>query len=100
LDEFAAGPRWTIFTNHGHVLISVAMDPDARIRDIAESVGITERSTQAILRDLEGAGYIERTRLGRRNSYHVLHRTLLHHPVERGTTVGDVLAAIARLRED
>ena len=65
------GRDWTFLSNHGHVLIHLSRYPDSRVRDIAETVGITERSTQAILADLEEAGYVTISRVGRRNSYKV-----------------------------
>jgi DNA-binding MarR family transcriptional regulator len=60
-----------LVTNHGHVLAHVAADPDARLRDIAESVGITERTAAQIVNDLEQAGYLAKTRVGRRNRYQI-----------------------------
>ena len=58
-------------TNHGHVLACVAADPDARLRDVAEHVGITERTAAQIVNDLEEAGYLTKTRVGRRNRYQI-----------------------------
>ena len=63
--------EWTFLTNHGHVLIAVATDPQARLREIAQRVGITERAAQLIVNDLEAAGYISKERVGRRNRYEV-----------------------------
>jgi hypothetical protein len=63
--------RWSLLTNHGQVLAYVATDPDARQRDIAESVGITERTAAQIVNDLEQAGYLTKTRDGRRNRYQI-----------------------------
>ena len=84
-------PSWTFFTNHGHVLVCLARDPDLRTRDIAERVGITERSAQAIVSDLVAAGYLTRIKEGRRNRY-VVHGDLpLRHPLERDHTVGELL---------
>jgi DNA-binding MarR family transcriptional regulator len=64
-------PRWSLLTNHGHVLVCVAGNPDARLRDIAQSVGITERTAAQIVNDLEQAGYLTKTRDGRRNRYEI-----------------------------
>src|ERR671935_124361 len=64
-------PRWSLVTHHGHVLACVAADPDARLRDIAETVEITERTAAHIVNDLEQAGYLTRTRVGRRNRYEI-----------------------------
>jgi DeoR/GlpR family transcriptional regulator of sugar metabolism len=55
------GGSWTLLTGHGHVLVEIARNPQARIRDIAAAAGITERTAQAIVADLEEAGYITRT---------------------------------------
>jgi hypothetical protein len=86
--------RWIFLTNHFLVLLSVARSPGLRVRDIAEMVGITERATQAILSDLDGDGYIERTRIGRRNRYHVRRDGGLRHPLVGSITVGDVLGVL------
>ena len=61
--------NWTIFSNHGHVLLYLANDPDARLRDVAQSVGITERAVQKIVRDLQDGGIITISKHGRRNRY-------------------------------
>jgi len=76
------GTHWTFLTNHAHVLICVADDPEARVRDIAGRVGVTERAVQRILGDLEAAGYLHRSRTGRRNSYEVDGTLPLRHPLE------------------
>jgi len=60
------GGSWTLLTGHGHVLVEIARNPKARIRDISAAVGLTERTVQAIVADLEAAGYLTRTRTGRR----------------------------------
>ncbi len=64
-------PDWTFLTNHAHVLLCVARDPGARLRDVADVVGITERAAQRIVAELEEAGYLTRTRDARRNRYEV-----------------------------
>ena len=63
--------RWMLLTGHGRVLVEIARNPDARIRDISPAVGLTERTVQGIVADLESAGYLTRTRIGRRNRYTV-----------------------------
>ena len=65
LPDVSSG-SWTLLTGHGHVLVEIARNPQARIRDIAAAAGITERTAQAIVADLEAAGYITRTRTGPR----------------------------------
>ena len=64
-----SGGSWTILTGHGHVLVEIARNPEARIRDISAAAGLTERTVQAIVADLEAAGYITRSRTGRRTRY-------------------------------
>lgn len=86
---------WTLLTNHGHVLVCVHRNPDARVRDIADVVGITERATLNILRDLEDGGYITRVPQGRRTHYVVNTRRPFRHPAESDHQVGDLLALFA-----
>ena len=82
---------WTFLTNHSHVLICLSRDPLARVRDIADTVGITERSAQAILADLEGSGYVTITRIGRRNSYKVNTGLKFRHPSEASKPISSLL---------
>ncbi len=77
-DHGENGGAWTLLTGHGHVLVEIARDPEARIRDISAAVGLTERTVQAIVADLEAAGYLTRTR-GRRTKYTVNHDSLFRH---------------------
>lgn len=79
---------WTFLTNHGHVLVCLAQDPDVLLRDVAVRAGITERSVQQIVCDLERAGIIIRMRVGRRNRYVVRREESFRHPLEVGVTVG------------
>ena len=71
---------WTLLTGHGHVLVEIARNPGARIRDISAAAGITERTVQAIVADLEAAGYLTRTRTGRRTRYTVNPDSSFRHP--------------------
>jgi hypothetical protein len=87
----AEGRGWTFLTNHAHVLLVIAQDPTARIRDIADTVGITERAAQAIVGDLEGGGYLTISKVGRRNEYTVNPRGRFRHHVEAGRRIGDLL---------
>jgi AraC-like DNA-binding protein len=82
---------WTFFTNHAHVLFCLARDPDLRLRDVAERVGITERATQRIVHELEGDGYLRIERAGRRNRYHLELDLPLRHAVERDHSVRQLL---------
>ncbi|MCD0483661.1 MarR family transcriptional regulator [Streptacidiphilus sp. ASG 303] len=87
------GGHWTFLTNHARVLLHIARDPEVRLRDVSAAAGITERSAQAIVADLESAGYLTRTRVGRRNRYTVDPTVRLRHPAEAGHPVGDLLGA-------
>ena len=93
-NETDGKPGWTFLTNHGHVLVCIARDPGIRGRDIAERVGITERAAQAIVSDLVAAGYVNRTRVGRRNHYEVNPEIPVRHPVEQPVRIGELLAAL------
>ena len=84
--------RWTFLTNHAHVLVAVARRPDARVHDIATTVGITDRAALLILQDLEDAGYLHRTRVGRRNHYTLHRHRPFRHPASSGHEVDDLLA--------
>jgi len=86
---------WSFLTNHARVLLCIAHDPGVRLRDIAVSVGITERSAYGIVTDLAGAGYIVKQKNGRRNSYHLQTHLPLPEPASRDRTVGEVLALLA-----
>ena len=90
----AAGkPRtWTFLSNHGHILILLSQEPEARLRDIAESVGVTERAATAIINDLEEAGYLTRSREGRRNRYTVHKNKKFRHHIESGHSIDELLA--------
>lgn len=86
--------NWTFLSNHAHVLVCIAEQPDARIRDIAGRVGITERAASNIVADLEHDGYITRERQGRNNHYR-LHRDLpLRHPIEKHRLIGELLTLL------
>lgn len=82
---------WTFLSNHGHVLVALSLDPDARMRDVGESVGITERAVQQIVRDLVEQGYLRKTKVGRRNRYAVVRRARFRHELESHVTVGAFL---------
>jgi DNA-binding IclR family transcriptional regulator len=88
------GPEWTFLTNHAHVLLYLVRNPAARIRDIAEAVGITERAVQRIIAEMAAAGYLDRRRQGRQNTYRLHTGMSLRHPVEQHRRVGDLIALI------
>lgn len=87
---------WTFLSNHGHVLVCLADDPDALLKDVACSVGITERAVQQIVADLESAKVISRQREGRRNHYLVRRDVRFRHPLEAGMRVGDFVDIVRR----
>lgn len=91
-----AQSEWTFLSNHSHVLVCLARDPDARIRDIAMLVGITERAVQGIIQDLVDYGVVQRSKVGRRNSYQVQPGVMLRHPVESGCMLDDLLAVLVK----
>lgn len=86
-------PSWTFLSNHAHVLLCLAADPDHRLHDIAERVGITERGVQLILADLIDGGYVERERVGRRNHYTIHPEGRLRHALEAHHRVADLVEA-------
>lgn len=87
---------WTFLTNHAHALICIAREPDIRIRDIADRVGITERAAHGIVTDLVEDGYLTRTRVGRRTRYEVHPDHPLRHPVESDHSVSELLGLLAQ----
>ncbi|MDW8808409.1 helix-turn-helix domain-containing protein [Streptomyces scabiei] len=93
------GGQWTFLTNHARVLIALARAPEARGRDVADAIGITERAVQLIVADLEAAGYLTRERVGRRNRYTIDPTVALRHPSEADHPVGDLLVTFLH-RED
>ncbi len=83
---------WTFLTSHARVLLLVAHDPGVRLRDIAASLGITERSAFSIITDLVEAGYVIKEKDGRRNRYHIQAHLPLPEPTSQERTVAEVLA--------
>jgi len=87
---------WTFFSNHGHVLVCLARDSEARLRDVAAQVGITERAVQKIVRDLQDGDYLEVSKHGRRNRYRINNRKALRHPLQSGSTVGQLINLVTK----
>jgi hypothetical protein len=87
---------WRFITNHAHVLACIAADPDARLRDIAVTVGITERTAGQIVGDLERDGYLTKARNGRRNRYQIHGELPLRHPEHRHHTIGELIRFLGR----
>lgn len=85
---------WSLLTNHGRVLLCIARDPGARLRDIAAEVGVTERTAYGIVTDLTDAGYVVKTKNGRRNRYRVEDHLPLREPITPERTVGEVLRVL------
>ena len=85
---------WSFLTNHARVLLYIAHDPGARLRDIAAAQGITERSAHAIVADLTRAGYVVKQKDGRRNRYHIETHLPLAEPGTREPAIGEVLALL------
>jgi hypothetical protein len=86
---------WTLLTSHGRVLLLIAQDPQLRIRELADAAGVTERSAQAIVADLERAGYLSKSKVGRRNAYTIHAAQPFRHPAESGHTVGELMQIFA-----
>ena len=85
---------WTFLTNHSHVLICLTRNPDLRLRELADEVGITERAVVGIVSDLEKAGFVVKHREGRRNRYEIVGDRPMRHRVEAGHTVAELLDAM------
>ena len=88
-------PSWSFLTNHAQVLICIAHDPGVRLREIGETVGITERAAHRIVVELAAAGYIWRRRTGRRNHYTIQSHLPLPDPLAREQKIGDLLDILA-----
>jgi hypothetical protein len=87
-----ASSSWTFLTNHGHVLLAVARNPDIRVKELASTVGITTRHALLILRDLEDAGYVHRERVGRATHYTVNSGRPFRHPTAAAHPVQELIA--------
>jgi predicted transcriptional regulator len=86
--------QWSFLTNHARALLCIAHDPDARLRDIAATLGITERSAYGIVNDLADGGYVVKERDGRRNRYQIQHHLPLRERDSRERTIGDLLGVL------
>ena len=90
--------RWMFLSHHAHVLLCIARNPDALLREIAAEVGITERAVQAIVNDLVSEGYLTRTRVGRRNHYEIHADVRLRHPMQHDLDAGTLLRLLGPTR--
>lgn len=88
----SAGPAWTFLTHHAQMLLAVAREPDARVRDLAGQVGVSPRAAVSLLGDLVAAGYVERRREGRRNVYAVHAELPFRHPAHADHAIGELMA--------
>ncbi|MEU2507376.1 helix-turn-helix domain-containing protein [Streptomyces sp. NPDC007863] len=97
-----AHPGWTFLTSHARVLLAIARDPGIRLRDVAAHCGITERTVQSIVADLEAGGYLTRTRAadGRRNVYHIDPAAPFRHPAEAGHEIAGLLELLVPRPDD
>ncbi|MCX5192656.1 MarR family transcriptional regulator [Streptomyces sp. NBC_00249] len=86
--------NWTFLTNHARVLVTIARDPAVRLRDVAVTCALTERTVQTIVADLESDGYLQRVRDGRRNRYEISAGAVFKHPAEAGVQVAGLLALL------
>lgn len=86
---------WTFLTNHTHVLLCLYRDPDQRLREVAQAVGITERMVQRIVAELVEGGYLTISKEGRCNRYNVLSTLRLRHPLEMQHTIGELLTLLS-----
>jgi predicted ArsR family transcriptional regulator len=91
-------PSWSFLTNHAQVLLCIAQDPGVRLREIGDTVRITERAAHRIVSELAAAGYISRKRNGRRNHYTIQSHLALPEPLAREQRIGDLLAILAGQR--
>jgi predicted ArsR family transcriptional regulator len=92
----AQRPAWTFLTSHASVLLAVAREPDATVREIADRAGLTERQAHRVLADLVESGYLQRERVGRRNHYRVDGGRPMRHPSVSDRRVGELLEALSR----
>lgn len=86
---------WHFLTNHAQALLCIENDPDSRLRDIAATVGVTERAAQRITNDLVEAGYLTRERVGRRNRYRINRKVRMRHPAQREHAIGELLGLLS-----
>lgn len=89
---------WNFLTNHGRTLLLIAADPDARLRDLAEGLGVTERTAFGLVTDLASAGYVVKEKEGRRNRYRVRTDLPIEDPATRDRTVGEIVDLLAERR--
>lgn len=99
VDAPSSSANWTFLTNHAHVLLCLVENAEARMREVAVRVGITERAVQRIVAELEEAGYLSRMREGRANRYLVHEDLFLRHSVESHCTIAELIGMVSGRRE-
>ena len=92
-------PEWSFLTNHARALVCIASDPGVRLRDIAATLGVTERSAFGIVADLTTAGYVEKEKDGRRNRYRIQTHLPMPENLGRERTIGEVLKVLVGTRD-
>lgn len=90
---------WTFLSSHAHVLVCLAENPQAKLRDIADRVGVTERTIMRLITQLDRAGFLKRSRRGRGNHYEIVAREPLRHPIEASCTVEMLLRTVLEAKQ-
>jgi len=90
---------WSFLSSHAHVLVCLAEDPQAKLRDIADRVGVTERTVMRLITQLDQAGFLNRSRRGRGNHYEIIAREPLRHPIESRCTLEMLLRTVLEAKE-
>ena len=93
----AAGKPWTFLTHHAHLLLAIAENPDARVQELADTVGVSSRAALSIMADLVDAGYIRRERVGRRNHYSIARNLPFRHPSTATHSVDEMIVMFGTL---
>ncbi|MAX65747.1 MAG: helix-turn-helix domain-containing protein [Bacteriovoracaceae bacterium] len=91
--------KWTFFSNHGHVYFLLATNENIVVREIAQKVGITERSILGIIQDLDNAGFIKREKIGRSNRYKIIPNKTLRHPLESNVQLEHLVELITEAKK-
>ena len=92
--------EWSFLTNHARALLFIARDPEARLRDVAAALDVTERTAYGIVADLAEAGYVVKEKDGRRNRYHIQAHAPFREPTSRERTIGEVLDLLGDTKSD
>lgn len=93
--RYICGMSWTFLSNHGHVAVQLAKNPDIKVSELAQLIGVTERHVTTVLNDLRDAGYLEVTKEGRKNKYRLLIDMPLRHTAESYKTLDDLLGVFS-----